>query len=199
MRLARILALALLLAACSSTPPQAEQVKSFAGRWLLDSDASDDVVNQLAGLYRKRDQRDLRYEERVRRELPESLEAASNLQFLREQRQKQSDALVALLAPATELEVQQLPGGTVRLIDNKRGTREVAPERSSSLINGAGSFEVTAEWDGNALTISTEGTNGNGISIDERYAMAGDQLTALFVIRLPRIGKQKFRIRYRRE
>lgn len=208
---AMIAAAAVYMAACAETSardtPSDIAIGSFDGRWRLDRQASDDVRARLLPIFEKNEKKWRRSAERFE-DLPPppgpggGLEVAddgiSDIRWMQRERQKEIQALIAMISPASQLDVQH-GNGSIRISTDKgEGTRVVTPGESSSLFLALGGFKVSSTWQKGALLVESRGTGENKMRVVERYSLRGDTLEELLEVKIPNVGKQTFRMVYRR-
>jgi len=203
--------LALVLACCAGcavrqqTMLDPDALAALAGRWRLDSKASDDVRARLMPLFERNERRWRRRVEPFDQPPPgvepgpnTNDETFSNVRWLQGERQKEIQVLIAMFSPATQLDIQ-VDGRTVRIATDKgEGTRALTPGESSALFLNVGGFKVESEWKEGALLVESRGTEDNKLRIEERFAPVGDRLDKRLEVRIPGIGKQVFNFVYRR-
>ena len=199
----------ILLSNCAGVSSQSPQVANSAatldGRWNLDRQASQDVRAILLPLFERNEKHWREREERYEAPPPRSEgqaasidDGVSHLHWMQRERQKEVDALIALLSPATEIEFQQ-KDKSIRIATNKEeGTRVVTPGEKSALFLSMGSFSVTSAWSHGSLRIESRGTEGNRLEVLEIFTPRGDTLEKQMEVKIPEIRKQTFRFVYRR-
>jgi hypothetical protein len=184
--------------------PDANAAAVLDGRWNLDLQASQDVRARLLPLLERNEQHWRQREEKYDQPPPRSDgasgvdEGVSHFLWLQHERQKEVDALIALLSPATQVDFQH-KDGSIRIATNKsEGTRVVTPGERSSLFLSVGSFEVTSAWSHGSLKIESRGTEGNRLDVTEVFTPRADSLEKQMEVKIPGISKQSFRMVYRR-
>jgi outer membrane murein-binding lipoprotein Lpp len=212
----------LLFNGCSSAPRMQtvpKQPIDISGNWSIDRRESDDVRARLRPLAEKQEQRfrrlDRAIEEGPGRSLPPDnlpgkesehdgrRDPGSDLStsgWLRQERQRDTLILIALLGPATKMEIHQSTREMRIVSDKGDGTRVLVPGEKTALFVTAGGFEVTSGWTDKSFVVSSRGTADNGIQMIERYSLidGGKRLEELLEAHLPAFGKQVFRYVYNR-
>jgi hypothetical protein len=205
-------------AACGSSPklaPKGPEVPNLSGRWTLERQSSDNVRERLLPLFERQDRRWRKAEQKIieRPPMPEAsppnsarpseasdnLEGVSTIQWFQRQRQKEADYIISLVAPAANIEIQQSAREFRFSSDKGQGSRTLTPGRPTTLFIAAGGFEVNSGWRENSFMIESLGSGENEMNITEFYTLLGaDRLEERLVVRIPGIGKESFRLVYRR-
>lgn len=211
--------LAMATMACGSATMLAEngQAVDLNGRWILDRQASEDVRARLTPLLEKSEKQSRKAERRFEElesgrgsprndsssggtEVSVQAQAIANMRWLQAQRQKESLRLLDAMLPASELTITQ-SSNQLKFASNKgEGTRTFVAGEASALFSELGGFEIKSGWDKQAFVIQSRGTD-NGIAKTEHYSIAdgGTRLEERLQVKLPGIGKQSFRIIYKRD
>ena len=215
-----VICLAAMLAAvgitgCAGSPTRANpNIALLDGRWQLDRQASDDVRGRLLPLFLKNEEKWRRRAERFRFDEPVlSVEGdgpgrnaevrddgMSTLRWMQHERRKEIEVLIAMLSPATQIEIRRVDR-SIRIATNKgEGARVVTPGESSSLFLAAGGFNVSSAWAQGGLLIESRGNGDNKLQIVERFTLAADgtRVEEQLVVKIPDIGKQSFHFVYKR-
>jgi len=179
---------------------------------VLDRHESDDVRARLLPIFEKHEGR-LRKQERRFEEgppLPATPNAdgprpadVSTVQWVWQQRRREIEALIAFASPPNRLDIEHTHAGErrIRIANDKgEGTRVLIPGESSALFSGMGGFEVISGWRDTAFLVESRGTSDNPIRVLEQYVLldSGATLEVRTEVRLPQIGKHRFRFIYRR-
>jgi hypothetical protein len=128
----------------------------------------------------------------------------STMQWMRQQRQKEDAALIAFIAPPTQLDIRMSTRAGQQEIsvrtDKGEGTRVLVPGQSSSLFFEVGAFKVNSGWHGNIFIVDLHGSGENSMQIVQYYTVsdAGKRLDLRLEARLPELGKQEFHFNYKR-
>ena len=125
----------------------------------------------------------------------------SNLQWLMQQNRREMSAIVSWLSPATQLVVEQSATELVMRTNKGEGTRRFEPGETSAIFLLLGAFEVRSGWKGQSLLVDSVGKGDNKLQLSERYTLLdeGGGLEKRVVVRIPGLGKFKYRFVYRRE
>ena len=211
-------ALSLLALSSCSIAPSLDKAQpnnvDISGQWALDRQVSDDVRARLTPLIAKKERRWRNLEKRVMEEgntdLPDhdsgppSGGDTSTMGWMRQQRQKETDEVIAFVAPPTQLDIRMSTRDghqeiTVKT-DKGEGTRVLVPGQSSSLFVGVGAFKVNSGWRGNTFVVDMDGSGDNSMQVVQYYTVseAGARLDLRLEAQLPELGKQAFRFSYKR-
>lgn len=208
---AMIVTAAFYMSACAETSardaPSDVSISAFDGRWRLDRQASDDIRARLLPIFEKNEKKWRRSAERFEdmppppglgggSEGPD--DGISNMRWMQREREKEIQAVIAMISPATQLDVHHDKGSIRISTDKGEGTRVVTPGESSSLFLPLGSFKVSSEWQKGALLVESRGTGENRMRVVERYSVRGDTLEEFLEVKIPSVGKQTFRMVYKR-
>jgi hypothetical protein len=208
----------LCMSACSLSPrvdTVAPLVIDLTGQWSLDRHASDDVRARLAPLIEKKERRWRSLEKRMTEEAFVAAPGAeatpqdgatdqSTMQWLRRERQQEAEALIAFIAPPTQLDIRQaIREGRQEIsvkTDKGEGTRVLVPGQTSSLFVGVGGFKLNSGWQGEKFIVDLSGSGENSMHVVQYYTVfdAGKQMEMRMETRLPEFGKQAFRFIYKR-
>jgi hypothetical protein len=208
----------LWLSCCSMSPRMeatAPPVINLSGQWRLERHESDDVRARLTPLIEKKERRWRSLEKRVTEEAFVAAPGAeavpqygamdqSTMQWLRRERQQEAEALIAFIAPPTQLEISHsIREGQPAIIvktDKGEGTRVLVPGQASSLFVGVGGFKLNSGWQGEKFIVDLSGSGDNSMHVVQYYTLfdAGKQLEMRMETRLPELGKQAFRFVYKR-
>ncbi len=204
-----------------ATLPADVDLAIFDGHWRLDAQASDDVRARLLPKFEENEKRWRRKAERFDDQSPqedrhgdskgeghgekrgESRDAnredgISNLRWLQRERQKDVQTLLAMLMPATQLDIEHIDRSLRIATDKGEGTRVITPGEESALFLPAGGFKVTSGWDHGGLLIESRGTGDNKLRILDRYTLRDGKLEERMEVKIPNIGKQSFLFIYLR-
>ncbi len=213
MRRAPIYCFLIVVAVCASNcaglsshgVPDANAAAIFDGQWRLDASASDDVRARLAPLFDRGEKRWRRNAERFEDAPPHpdggpqgSDDGISHIQWMRSEREKDNRSLIAMLVPASHLEIQHSDRSIRIATDKGEGTRLLTPGEESTLFLPAGGFSVSSSWEDGALRITSAGTGDNKVHVVELFKVRGETLEERLDIKIPGMGKSSFRMVYRR-
>jgi hypothetical protein len=205
------------LSSCSIAP-SLEKVQPHAvdisGQWALDRRDSDDVRALLKPLIEKKERHWRALEKRAADEGYTGWQDtdsgqpgggdASTMQWMRQQRQKEAEELIAFVAPPSQLDINMSTRAGQQEIsvktDKGEGTRVLVPGQASSLFFEVGAFKVNSGWHGDTFIVDLHGSGENSMQIVQYYTVsdAGNRLDLRLEARLPELGKQTFHFNYKR-
>jgi len=204
-------------AACSSTPNLAPKgpTTNLSGRWTLERHTSDNVRDRLLAKFDREDRRWRKVEDKIVEVTPTPAEGpprpvepndnrpppegVSNIQWMQRQRQREAEYFISLVAPASNIEIQQGARELRFSSDKGQGSRSFIPGRRATLFIAVGGFDVNSGWMENSYLIQSSGTGDNEMDVTELYTLLDDgRLEERLTVRVPGIGKESFRFFYRR-
>lgn len=125
----------------------------------------------------------------------------SNLQWMMQQNRREMAAIIAWLSPATQLDIEQSANELVMRTNKGEGTRRFEPGEKSAIFLSMGAFDVRSGWEDQSLIVDSMGQGDNKMQLSERYTLLdqGGGLEKRVVVRIPGLGKFKYRFVYSRE
>jgi hypothetical protein len=197
----------------------ASQAVDLTGDWELDRRVSDDVRARLLPIIERQERRwrklERPFEDESSTSRPGGEPSAadmpragtgepSTMQWIRQMRRSEAEALIAFVAPATRLQIRQsMRQGRQEIsvhTDKGEGTRILVPGEASALFVGMGSFELSSGWQKTRFVVDMRGTGDNSMHIVQYYSLleTGAQLEMRMEAYLPELGKQVFRFVFKR-